>query len=118
MDPTLEIGLNQVHSLYTNTDIVVHPQVSTTRINLRIPFPEARQVGSHRVQDGIAAVSRLDLVVVCTGADDSGHLRLRPDGCVGDVHANIVAEPEVRAFCRVEEVLDLGPAQVERIIRW
>lgn len=88
--------------LHTNTDIVIDPEIAARGINLRIPLPETGQIRPRPLQDRVAAVSGLHLVELLTAADDPGHLRLRSGGGAGNVHAHVVVEPEVGAFCGLE----------------
>ena len=93
--------------LQSNADIVVHPQVSTSGINLGIPGTELGERDARSRVDQVTVIARLDLVKGFAIARDARHLRLGPrgrrlgsrDGCCGarDVHADVVVQPEVRA---------------------
>jgi hypothetical protein len=81
--------------LSTNTDVVPKPQVAAVRINLFIQRAELVKAKSRLVVNRPAAVLVADLVVGLAAVDDAGHL-----GLGGNVDADVVVEPEVRAFLK------------------
>lgn len=93
--------------LQSNADIVVHPQVSTTGINLAIPGAELGECDGRSRVDRLTVIVSLDLVKGFAVARDARHLRPRPrrrrlgsrGGCCSarDLHADVVVQPEVRA---------------------
>jgi hypothetical protein len=80
-------------SLDANADVVINPEVATRGINRRVPLAELVQGDVVGRINSPAALAALNLVVCHTVAGDTRHLGLRRD-----VNADVVVEPEVRAF--------------------
>lgn len=96
--------------LDSNADVVVSPQVSAGRIDLGIPTAELGKANVVLCLDFVASVARGDLVKGLALSNNPRHLRRRTrvGGCggtrgggsgTGDVHADVVIEPEVAALC-------------------
>lgn len=92
--------------LDSNADVVVSPQVSAGRIDLGVPTAELGKANVVLCLDFVASIARGDLVEGLALGNNPRHLRR--SGCggtrgggsrTGDVHADVVIEPEVAALC-------------------
>jgi hypothetical protein len=93
--------------LNPNAHIVVHPQVSASRIDLGIPRAELSKRDARSGVNRITAVARLDLIEGFAVAHDSWHLWLGPrgrrlgrragSGSARNVDTDIVVQPEIGA---------------------
>lgn len=81
-----------------------------TVINRSVPVKELRLGDTELPLDIIAPIPGFDQVVLITVIHDAGHLRLRTRGRgrgrrgrrrgTGNMHADVISQPEITAFCR------------------
>lgn len=98
--------------LNSNTDVIVHPQVTAGVIDLGVPHEELSEGEVVFLLNHVAVIARDYLVVGVAVVNDAGHLwcgagglgsgcgAVRSGGrCAGDVDADVVVQPEIRALC-------------------
>jgi len=101
-----------VRDLNSNTDVIVLPQVTAGVIDLSVPHEELGEGDVVLLLNYVAVIARDYLVVGVAVVNDAGHLWRGAGGLgsgrwdarsgghrAGDVDADVVVEPEIRALC-------------------